>query len=347
MFNEPFCRRVLLAVCLTTMFCFVQPLAEAKPPAVSPDSPAEKPSMTVFPPLTQPVTSFGGAVAGDYVYIYGGHKGGAHAYSNKLQGNTLLQLNLADPKKWVELATGPRLQGLALVGHGKKIYRLGGFTAKNKAGEENDLWSQSSVAVYDPATDKWTDMPPLPEPRSSFDAAVIGDTIYVAGGWQLAGEAESVWHKTAWKLDLTAKAPAWQALPAPPFTRRALALAAYDNKLFVIGGMDDQGEIYRQTAIFDPATSKWSTGPEIPAKGGMTGFGSSAFATGGVLYVSTIDGDLYKLSGDQSKWQHVKQLPTARFFHRMLPTSDSGLMMIGGASMESGKFKAVENIDVK
>ncbi len=303
--------------------------------------------MNAFPPLEQPVTSFGGTVAGDSVYIYGGHKGGAHAYSDKSQAHTLLRLNLKKPEAWETLVEGPPLQGLALVAHAGKVYRLGGFTAKNKEGEEHDLWSQASAAVFDPGTGNWTDLPPLPEPRSSFDAAVVGDAIYVAGGWQMAGEADSVWHKTAWKLNLKEKQLKWEALPAPPFQRRAVALAAFDGKLFVIGGMDSEGTIYRRTDIFDPATKQWAQGPELPKKENMTGFGSAAFATGGALYVSTIDGDLYRLSQDQKAWQHTKQLPTARFFHRMLPVSDSSLIIIGGASMERGKFKAVEKIDVK
>ena len=115
----------------------------------------------ILPDLPQPVTSFGGAILGDTLYMYGGHTGHAHSYSTAEQCNTLFRLQLNAAADWETVATGPRLQGLALVAHDGKLYRLGGFTAKNAEGEEHDLWSQDSVAVFDPEPGKWSDLPPL------------------------------------------------------------------------------------------------------------------------------------------------------------------------------------------
>ncbi len=314
-------------------------------------------------PLKQPVTSFGGAILDGNVYVYGGHSGSAHSYSHKEQGRTLLQLNLKSGR-WKELADGPALQGLALVAHGEKLYRIGGFTAKNEEGEEHDLWSQNSVASFDLDSNSWTEMPSLPEPRSSFDACVLNDTIYVIGGWQLAGDDDSKWHKTAWSMDLAARKPEWKELPTPPFQRRALAVAAFDGKVFVIGGMQETGGPTTRVDVFDPKSGEWSQGASLamaeePAdkeegeenrrgrfSGGMTGFGASAFATGGRLYTSTITGDLQRLSDDGSKWEIIAKTPTARFFHRMLPLDDSRLIVVGGASMAVGKFDEVEVLNV-
>jgi N-acetylneuraminic acid mutarotase len=97
-------------------------------------------------------------------------------------------LDLASGKdgQWQPLAGGPRLQGLALVAYGDRLIRIGGFTAANALGEDHDLRSQTDVASFDPATGQWTSMASLPESRSSLDAAVIGDTVYVVGGWPVA-----------------------------------------------------------------------------------------------------------------------------------------------------------------
>ncbi len=70
----------------------------------------------------------------------------------------------------------------------------------------------------------------MPEPRSSFDAAIIDHTIYVIGGWSMQGDAPRVWHETAWKLDLQSKKPSWLAIAKQPFERRALAVAAFGGK---------------------------------------------------------------------------------------------------------------------
>lgn len=288
------------------------------------------------------VTSFGGATLDGALYIYGGHSGRAHSYSNKEQGDTLLRLSLSGRGDWESLAKGPALQGLAMVAHGGKLYRLGGFTAKNAEGEKHDLWSQDCAAVYDPQVNQWTDLPPLPEPRSSFDAAVLNDVIYVVGGWQLRGHEESIWHTTAWKLDLTKKKPQWEAIPSPPFQRRALALAAQGGKIYAIGGMQPKGGATRRVDIFDPQTGVWTEGVDIQGKDGMTGFGAAAFAVNDVLYVSTTEGKLQRLSPDGKSWEIARDLPTGRFFHRMLPAGGNRLVVVGGANMEIGKFDEVE-----
>jgi hypothetical protein len=291
------------------------------------------------------VTSFGGAIVDGNVYIYGGHTGGAHSYSNEEQGRQVLRLNLEEGG-WEALADGPPLQGLALVAHGDKLIRIGGFTAQNAAGEENDLWSQDSVAAFDLTSNEWSDLPPLPESRSSFDAAVLGDVVYVIGGWSLAGSEESVWHTTAWAMDLSADSLAWESVPTPPFQRRALAVAAHEGKIYAIGGMQSEGGPTRQVDVLDTASGEWTLGPELIGEEGMTGFGASAFATGGRLYVSTHDGTLQRLTEDGSAWEVISQTPTARFFHRMLPIDDGRLLVVGGANMGQGKFAEVEVLNV-
>lgn len=300
---------------------------------------------TRLPDVPNPVTSFGGAVIGDNVYIYGGHEGDPHDYYLEGQSKTLWRLNLQGRPQWKAVAQGPSLQGLAMVAHNGRLFRLGGFTARNKQGDDPDLWSTASAASIDPAAGKWSPLPDLPEPRSSFDAAVGDGKIYVVGGWQLRGDEKQAWHKTAHVLDLSQKKPAWKALPAPPFQRRALSVAAFNNKIYAIGGMTPKGPSTK-VDVLDLSTQSWSEGPPLPGKG-MEGFGSSAFATGGRLYVSTYSGSLLRLAKDGKQWEPVQKLERDRFFHRMLPIAKNRLILVGGASMETGKFKEVDVVEVK
>ena len=295
--------------------------------------------------IPQVVTSFGAAIVDGGLYVYGGHTGSAHSYSKPEQGHTLERLDLKT-KKWTTVAKGPHLQGLAMVAHKGLLYRIGGFTAKNAEGEEQDLWSQSNVARFDPKSGQWTELPPLPEARSSHDAAVVGDTIYVAGGWAMSGDSDSKWHSTAWKMDLTQSSPKWETVPSPAFQRRAIALAAHGSKLYVIGGMPPKDGPTRRVDVLETKTGQWSQGPDLIGDDGMTGFGASAFATGGSLYVTTVKGTLQKLSDDGSSWKQVGRTPTPRFFHRLLPIDDKHLLVVGGANMEIGKFDTVEILTV-
>jgi hypothetical protein len=65
------------------------------------------------------------------------------------------------------------------------------------------------------------------------------------------------------------------------------------------------------------------------------------------LYATTYSGKLQQLSLDGSSWEVVGELERARFFHRMLPLSETQLLSLGGASMSEGKFEEVDVIEVK
>lgn len=299
-----------------------------------------------LPELPVTLTSFGGAMIGNDLYVYGGTMGSSHDYYKDVQNGSLMRLKIGADAKWETISEGPKLQGLALVAHGGKLYRIGGFEARNEKGEDDSLWSSASVASFDPATSQWTEMSPLPEPRSSFDAAVIGDHVYVVGGWAMAGDARSVWHETAWKMNLAAEKPEWTAIAKAPFERRAIAVAAHEGKLYAIGGMTSGDDTVLETDIYDPAKDEWTRGPELVGNSGLTGFGASAFATDGHLYVTTVTGTLQKLSDDGSAWSVVGQTPTSRFFHRMLPVDEKRFVVVGGSNM-SGRIKAVDVFKVQ
>ena len=305
----------------------------------------EKLPITELTPLTQPVTSLGAAVADGWLYVYGGHLGTAHKYSVEMQAHQLLRLNLRTADKWEVVADGPPRTGLAMVAHGGKLYRIGGWEAKNKTGEKWQLYSSPDFVRFDPETKTWHDLTPLPSGRSSHDAAVLGSHLYVIGGWELAGAGDGQWHETALVCNLDNAKPQWQEIAKPPFNRRALAVAAHAGKIYCIGGMDDSNETTTVTTIYDPATKTWTKGPSLPGKG-FDGFGASAFGTSAGLFATTGTGKLCRLSDDGQSWQEVGALNHPRSFHRLLADTDTRLVAVGGTS--SGKKVAeVEQLDIK
>lgn len=292
--------------------------------------------------IPEGITSFGGAIANNKLYVFGGHTGTAHSYYESGQNKTLFELDLTKPTQWNKVADGLGLQGLAMVSHGGKLYRLGGFHAHNKEGEKHDLRSVADFAVFDFKTKKWNALAPMPTGRSSFDAVVVGDMIYVIGGWKMNGTKGTEWIKSAISIDLSEEDPKWTELPEPPFQRRALSVGCQDNKIVAIGGMQQKGGPTKKVAIYDPATKKWSDGPSLPEGDNMEGFGSSCFLVGDRLVVSTYGGNVYRLSKSMSKWEKINTLESGRFFHRLLPLNDQNFVLVGGASMETGKFYELE-----
>jgi N-acetylneuraminic acid mutarotase len=304
------------------------------------------PSPANFPPLPRGVTSFGGAVVGDSLCIYGGNYGSAHEYAKEGQSGDLWRLDLARPEKWERLPGGPKLQGLAMVAHQGRLYRVGGFSAENNEGEEELLRSQADFARYSFDSQAWEPLPALPEPRSSHDAALVGDSLYVVGGWNLQGRgADAKWHDTALAVDLSSDALAWKPIAPPPFKRRALALAAWGDKLCAIGGMQEQGGPTTAVAVYDPQQDAWSEGPRLPG-GGIEGFGASAFGCDGAVYITTLSGAIQRLPRGADRWQYLGQLEHPRFFHRLLPWGEERLVVVGGGNMTTGKVVELELLSV-
>ncbi len=295
-----------------------------------------------IPPLPVAVSSLGAAVANGHVYVYGGHSGRTHVYSTKSTVGTFRRLDLANPAKgWEELPEGPHCQGVALVAYKGTLIRIGGMQPRNQPQTESDNHSLASVARFDPKTGKWEALPDLPAGRSSHDAVVAGDTLVVAGGWEMNGTGKkSEWHNTTLLLDLSKPGAKWESVPQP-FQRRALTAAVLDGKVHVICGLTASAGTSHEVNIFDPATRKWTTGPRVPGDR-MNGFTPAAAVLDGKLYLSPADGTVYRLEGE--KWEPVSKLKTPRFVHRVVPIGGGKLLAIGGAS-KAGNIAVCEVIE--
>ena len=109
-----------------------------------------------------------------------------------------------------------------------------------------------------------------------------------------------------------------------------------------MGGIDADGDISHQVDVYVPETGKWTKGPELPGST-MNGFGTTAWSIDGNLYVSGMDGDVFQLDEKNNSWKKAGTLATPRFFHRLLPDGNGGLLAIGGASRK-GHLKTIEQV---
>jgi len=333
--------KVVLLVAL--LFCVELSYGELRKTETALDK-AKTPTMEKqYPALPQGITSFGATVAGDWLYVYGGHTGVAHSYSTAEQSNGFLRLNLKNPAKWKSLPSGPKMQGLGLVSYKGNVYRVGGFTAHNKKGEDHDLRSTADFSMFDSKTMKWNALPDLPEGRSSHDAVVMGHHVYVVGGWKLDGEGESNWHDTAWRFDLNDRHSKWQKIAAPKANKRAFVLAANNGMIYLIGGITEEGKPTRAVDIYNPKTDRWTAGPSLVG-GGMDGFGAGACTMNGKVFVTTMSGPVQVLNAKGTKWNTIKKLKHARFFHRMVTIDDKTMLLLGGTNPQEGKRLELDTV---
>jgi Kelch motif len=300
-----------------------------------------QPVSTKLAPLPETVTSFGAVTSDGWLYAFGGHKGERHDYSIEMVSGSFQRLKLNDGRAWQMLPSATPGQGQPLVAHDGIIYRIGGMAAHNHKDEKQNLYSLSLVQKFNPKTGHWEDMTPLPAVRSSHDAVVIGDKIYVAGGWQLAGGTNKpAWPSNALVFDLVHPQSGWQEFPQP-FQRRALALAALGSRVICIGGMDSDSQPTLAVDIYDPASGQWIKGPDLPP-GEFKGFSCSAIAQGGRVYVTTFQGDVLRLAKDERSWEVVGRLERPRMAHRLVTAGKTQLIALGGEDGEENKTPDLE-----
>lgn len=78
----------------------------------------------------------------------------------------------------------------------------------------------------------------LPEPIAGAGGAVLGDTVYIAGGYASADPAAQPAVRGFWSLNLARPGATWQPLPPWPGIERYFAVcAASDKAIFVLSGM--------------------------------------------------------------------------------------------------------------
>jgi len=283
-----------------------------------------KPLQTATMPKA--VSSFGAAESDGWLYVYGGHASPTHTYWKEAVSGRLDRLHLATGR-WEELPGGAGLQGMNLLTHQGKIYRVGGMEPRNEKHKAPDNHSVASCQRFDPATRQWEDLPALPEPRSSHDLVAVGNLIIITGGWRMMG-AKQTWHDTMLVMDLAKSPLQWESRPQP-FRRRALIAAVFDGKAYTIGGIDPHGKVTRDVSIYDPSTGAWNDGPPLP-EGPITGFAPAAAVLHGRLFLSVGDGSLYSLARGETQWRKVAE-SSPRVAHRMVASGDA-LFLLGGAA---------------
>jgi N-acetylneuraminic acid mutarotase len=205
----------------------------------------------------------------------------------------------------------------ATAAYQNKIYCIGGKTSSGYT-EVNE--------VYDPATDIWETKKPMPNASGWLTANVVNGKIYVidSSGTNYAYDPVT----DSW----ITKAP----VPAKAFF--GYASAAFDKKIYVIGGLSATGDS-NLNLIYDTETDKWSHGaPPLSSVGGSAAAATTgAFAPKriyviGVALVLAQGAPQYSnrvYDPETDSWMAAADLPTDRFNFGVAVIDDT-LYAIGG-----------------
>lgn len=154
------------------------------------------------------------------------------------------------------------------------------FTARGRAaaglvdgrlyvvGGENTAGDSDVVEVYDPAFDSWRQLQPRPVAARGAAAAGLGAALYVAGG--CTGEGDGV--RVLDRVDhYDPAADVWTPAAPLPAPRCGLAMAAYGERLFAIGGWDGS-KVTATMFVYDPVANRWQSLAPLPAPRAFAAF---------------------------------------------------------------------------
>lgn len=171
--------------------------------------------------------------------------------------------------RWSSRAQMPTARArLAVVAYQGMVYAIGG---------DSDEGASGAVEVYDPLADAWTRRANKPRAVRNISAIVLGERIYVPGGYDATDQAIDNVEVYDPQTD------AWSEVAPLPVPLFAYAAAAVQGKLYLFGGSD--GLRYLDSAyVYDPSSDIWSTITPMDAACGFcaaTVVGEQVYVIGG------------------------------------------------------------------
>jgi hypothetical protein len=266
----------------------------------------------------------GGVVAGTlYLWVPGFEMGARTALLSYTPGD----------RAWVELEAPFGAESpMSLVAAGG---RLIAYQDTHEAGVEPDL-------MYDPETDRWTELPPDPL-RPAFSRQMIWtDGALVLLGHELVDQPGSAEPSRVLAARFGLEDGAWERYPDSEviggpwgWTGDRLVNAAIGS---ADGGqVNNWGRAHPYGGIFDPASGTWSELPDTPdVLGEVTGF----WATGGGWAIS---GDGWAFHAGSSSWVALRR-PAAGMAEEGQAAVWAGdrLFVFGGSRIVNEQYVLVE-----
>jgi len=159
-----------------------------------------------------------------------------------------------------------RRRGAAGVAiYNKKIYIVNGIINGHTSGWVN--W----VDEYDPYQNTWNVLPDAPVARDHFQAVVVADQLFIAGGRRSGSVENDGFAGTVKETNVyNFKSGKWEVLPDIPTPRAGTATIVYNGNPIVLGGESDAQEAaHNEVEIFEITSGTWKKLP--PMKQGRHG----------------------------------------------------------------------------
>ena len=165
-----------------------------------------------------------------------------------------------------------------------KIYVIGGLMdVKNDSIPAK--WSYKNISskneVYNPVSDSWEELAPMPTPRHDAYIASVDGKIYVIGGM---GDKSNIWKPLPVVEMYDPVTNTWETRAPLPSSRDGFGISVINEMIYIVGGWSESG-IVNTVNFYDPKSDKWNIISEFPNKkngaAGCATIGNRIYIIGG------------------------------------------------------------------
>ena len=199
----------------------------------------------------------GVAVLDDTIVVCGGYDGKENLSSAEAYNATL--------NKWINIEPlNQRRIGNPSVTSSGCLYTMGGWEDKNS----------SSVERLDGLDQSWKSVSSMQKRRIAFAAASCDDVIYVIGGSAFSLAFAMLHWRSSYSLLNVLKSvekydcatDKWSYVSELNIGRCRHSACVMQNKIFVVGGWNAEGEPVKEIECYDPLTDRWEIVARIDGK---------------------------------------------------------------------------------
>jgi hypothetical protein len=136
-----------------------------------------------------------------------------------------------------------------------RVYALGRFLEQNRNPD-------TKAYAYDVATDKWTDIAPLPRGRGAAATAILNGRLHLIGG---AGAPTAERASVGWHEVYDPQADRWESRKALPGARDHVGSVAHNGVIHIAGGRFNTFEYNTNLHhVYLPERGTWEQRAPLP-----------------------------------------------------------------------------------
>lgn len=250
------------------------------------------------------------------------------------------------PGAWGPVADmlNPHVSFGAASGADGRVYAVAGVPGQGGASER-----------YDPATDTWTAIAPLPTTLNHIGFAVTAGPagrIFVLGGKPAGGT-----HTRVEAYDPTTDTWGTTTAGGAPLAEMTVgrytfaAVTAPDGRIYVFGGRDESEtpQVLANVERYDPATNTWTTLADLPAarsgSGAAVGPDGRIYVGGGIDQSNQALANVDRYDPATNTWTTMAGLPTARWRPGVVTGADGAIYALGGSGPSFEYLASVDRYD--